>query len=125
MKLVVAGTRPKFVGLHEPEYRSFVRKVLTDIHNSTPITTILSGCATGPDTYGEEWANDNDIHVEYYPANWEEFGKKAGFIRNADMALACDEGVLFWNKDSKGTSNMLRCMYSRSKPVKIFFVPRR
>lgn len=43
-----------------------------------------------------------------FPAQWDEFGKKAGFIRNEQMhryiASKQDRGVIaFWDGESKGT----------------------
>ena len=37
---------------------------------------ILSGCAKGADTLGERYAKERGFPIEYYPANWSEYGKK-------------------------------------------------
>jgi hypothetical protein len=50
------------------------------------ITTVISGMAAGADTVGLEWARDNKLPVEEFPANWKQYGKSAGFRRNVEMA---------------------------------------
>lgn len=57
------------------------------------------------------WARERGIPVEHYPADWDQFQKRAGYIRNQQML---DEGkphlvVAFHSnlQDSKGTRNMV------------------
>lgn len=42
-----------------------------------------------------------------FPANWAEFGKYAGYIRNYDMGKNADMLIAFWDGKSKGTSHMI------------------
>lgn len=75
--------------------------------------TIISGGARGADTLGERYANIRGYHLLRFPANWDKYGKRAGYIRNAEMAkyaVADDSyGVLFafWDCESRGTKNMI------------------
>lgn len=71
------------------------------------ITSVLSGCANGPDTLGERWAKENDVHVEYYPANWNKDGGYAGLIRNRQMADNADAVIAVWDGKSTGTKDMI------------------
>lgn len=53
-------------------------------------------------------ATEHNYHLIVFPAQWDEFGKKAGFIRNEQMhryiASKQDRGVIaFWDGESKGT----------------------
>ena len=63
---------------------------------------------------------DNDIEVIEYPADWDKYGKSAGYIRNREMADVCDCAVIFWNGLSRGTANMIKLMRNRNKPVYVF-----
>lgn len=72
-----------------------------------PIATVLSGCACGVDTIGAQWAEERDIPVERYPADWHSFGRAAGPLRNAEMAQRADALLLIWHGDSPGSRNML------------------
>lgn len=60
------------------------------------------------DKYAERYATEHNYHLIVFPAQWDEFGKKAGFIRNEQMhryiASKQDRGVIaFWDGESKGT----------------------
>ncbi|QHJ85016.1 MAG: hypothetical protein [Bacteriophage sp.] len=72
---------------------------------------IVSGCCTGADELGEEFAGYWDIPVKRFPAEWSKHGKSAGPRRNADMAIyaAEDDGMLiaFWDGKSRGTKHMI------------------
>lgn len=72
---------------------------------------VISGAARGADTLGEHFAYDYQIAVRIFPAKWDELGKRAGWVRNAEMAKYAAEkhGVLFafWDGKSRGTKNMI------------------
>ncbi|KKM72212.1 hypothetical protein LCGC14_1422810, partial [marine sediment metagenome] len=53
---------------------------------------------------GENWANLMRIPVKKFPANWDKYGKQAGFIRNAEMAQYADAVILF--PGGRGTDHM-------------------
>ena len=46
--------------------------------------------------------------IRTFPANWAEFGKGAGLIRNKKMAKYADALIAFWDGKSKGTKNMIQ-----------------
>ena len=70
---------------------------------------IVSGCARGADTLGEQYANERGFTIEKYPANWEKYKKAAGFIRNEEMAKNADACIAFFSSinESKGTKDMI------------------
>ena len=70
---------------------------------------IVSGCAKGADSLGERYAEERNLHVIRKPANWDKFGKSAGYIRNAEMADISDGLIAFWNgnKEHSGTYHMV------------------
>ena len=72
--------------------------------------TIIDGAASGADALAEEWADDNDIPNERYPADWLTHGKSAGPIRNQQMLDAKPDAVVaFVDKplvESRGTKHM-------------------
>lgn len=71
------------------------------------ITTLISGTADGVDQLGEKWAKDNNIPIELHPADWDKWGRSAGTIRNQEMAECAEACILVWDRQSKGTKNML------------------
>lgn len=70
-------------------------------------TVVLSGDARGVDRMGEMWARLNFVRVERYPAQWEVYGKRAGPIRNAEMASNADALIAVWDGSSRGTAHMI------------------
>lgn len=79
------------------------------------ITEVISGCAKGVDKLGERWAEENNIPVKRFPANWEdktqpgaevrkrwnqwkkceeEYVFNAGFLRNSDMVEYGEQAIL-------------------------------
>lgn len=79
---------------------------------------VISGGAKGADYLGERFAKDADIPLEIYPANWNKFGKSAGFIRNAEMADRAEALIALWDGISKGTGNMIDL--ARRKKLQVY-----
>lgn len=53
------------------------------------------------------------------PADWDRLGKKAGMVRNAQMADYADAAIVFWDGKSNGTANMISNMKMRDKPCHV------
>lgn len=68
---------------------------------------IVSGCAKGADKLGERYAKLRSLKVYRFPAEWEMYGKVAGFIRNKEMAKNADALIAFWDGKSRGTKHMI------------------
>lgn len=71
------------------------------------ITEVVSGKCQGVDLFGEKYAKENEIKIKEFPANWKQFGKAAGPIRNGEMAKYADTLIAFWDQKSKGTKSMI------------------
>ena len=71
------------------------------------IGSVVSGHARGVDTLGEQFANENNLSLELYPANWNKFGKLAGRIRNTEMAKDSEALLAIWDGKSPGTKHMI------------------
>lgn len=73
---------------------------------------IISGHARGADTLGERFAKEHKVPLKIMPAEWNKYGKRAGIMRNAQMAIyasKADNGYLvaFKNGNTPGTMNMI------------------
>jgi len=115
MKLIIAGDR------NVTDIR-IVKEALLQFHNEHPdfkVTEIVSGCARGVDTLGERIAEEYNIPVKKFPADWEKFGKAAGPIRNIQMAEYADGLVAVLVETSKGTRSMIKEATKRNLIISI------
>jgi hypothetical protein len=88
---------------------------LEAVHAVYGITVIIEGEAAGADTLAKSWAEDRlgPDAVEKYPADWKQYGRAAGAIRNSQMLIdgKPDLVIAFVSKPlskSTGTENMVR-----------------
>jgi len=101
VKLIIAGSR-EFT-----DYELLTEMLAAKDLNADTVTEVVSGCARGADRLGEKWAGAQGIPIARFPANWDNYGKRAGFIRNSEMAEYADACIVFWNGSSKGTKHMI------------------
>lgn len=110
MKVLVCGSR------HFNDYER-LREVLSDI----TIEEIIHGGFRGTDTLAGRFAEENRISARRFPARWDEFGKRAGPLRNSQMlSEGCpDQVVAFIAPGSRGTKNMIEQAEAAGIPVTI------
>ena len=115
MKVIVAGGRD-FVE------RSGDRVRLRDALLNLGATEIVCGMARGADMFGYSVAKEMGLPIAEFPAEWDRFGKRAGMIRNAEMANYAD--ALIALPGGSGTLNMVAEANRRKLPVvKIGWLP--
>lgn len=68
---------------------------------------VVSGGARGVDYAGEIWAKANGIPVKVFPADWDKYGRGAGYRRNTQMAEYAEALVAVWDSESRGTHHMI------------------
>lgn len=113
MKVIIAGSR----GFDD--YNLLYRTcdlVLSQV--SSPIE-IVSGTAKGADLLGERYASDKGYGVTQFPANWDKYGKSAGYRRNAEMASYANALIVFWDGVSRGTKHMIDLAKKEGLQIKI------
>jgi len=114
-KLIVAGGR---------EFNNYpmLSKAIIDLSETLydqVAVSIVSGMARGADELGVRFAAQHNVKLYKFPADWNQYGKRAGFVRNKQMG-DCSDGLLaFWDGASKGTAQMIEYMRSLNKPVHI------
>jgi hypothetical protein len=67
---------------------------------------IISGTARGADQMAIKMADDRLIPVICMPGDWHAHGKRAGYLRNLDMANIATGCIVFWDGTSKGSLHM-------------------
>ncbi len=110
MKVIIAGCR-------DFNDYNFLKREIDKMN--LPITEIVSGGARGVDTLGEKYANELEIPIKRFPANWDLYGKSAGPIRNKEMAKYGNYLIAFWDGKSRGTKNMIDRMKELGKDFAI------
>lgn len=107
-KVIVAGSRSI------TDYKSVKR-----IIECSPLEMIevVSGTAKGVDSLGERYAQDNELPIQRFPADWDQYGKGAGHIRNGEMAKYATALLSIWDGESPGTANMVEQMKRLKKPI--------
>lgn len=80
---------------------------------------IVSGCARGADRLGERYAQVWDMPIKRFPAEWDRYGKSAGYRRNEQMADYADAAVVFWDGKSKGSAHMIDVARKKGLPVRV------
>ena len=109
MRIAIIGSR----GYAHPE------EVIDYVDSLDLSVIVVSGeCKDGPDKIAEDRAKDRGMTFEGYPADWTK-GKGAGFVRNGDIAKACDRLKAFWDGESNGTMDTIKKALKLKKPVSI------
>lgn len=85
-----------------------------------PGSTIVHGAARGADRIAAQEGQKLGHLIEAHPADWSAYGKRAGFIRNKEMALlGADLCIAFWDGHSKGTSMMVDLADDHGIPLEL------
>lgn len=114
-KLIVAGGRD----FNDYEQLSAALHELANGIYKDHAVSIVSGTARGADALGSEFAKINNVKLYEFPADWDTYGKRAGFLRNECMANFADGLLAFWDGQSRGTKHMVETMERMGKPVYI------
>jgi hypothetical protein len=95
---------------------------ICDVVASLPSdAVVIEGEARGADSMARRAAEMRGLKVERYPAKWDEFGKRAGPIRNHQMLKEGSPTHVIYFHDSieasKGTAHMVAISRSAGVPV--------
>lgn len=111
MRLAVIGSRD-FTDYH------LMRFVLCVYHEeANGNLQIVSGGARGADRLSEKFAEEFDLDVKIFLAEWHKYGKSAGYRRNAEIVDHATELVAFWDGKSKGTEHSINLARKAGKKV--------
>jgi hypothetical protein len=112
-KVIICGTR------YFSDYELLKAKCDYYLKNKESVT-IISGCAKGADSLGEQYAIEKGFELLKYPADWDRYGKSAGYKRNQQMAEIADGVIAFWDSVSKGTHHMINI--AKEKNIRVIVV---
>lgn len=113
-RVIVAGSRQ--FSDYELLKRELDRLLINKISEGIQV---VCGEARGADSLGKQYAIEKGYSVASYPADWNRYGKAAGYYRNQQMADNADALVAFWDGISSGTENMIQIARQKRIPVRI------
>lgn len=110
MRVLVCGGRDygwldkeNHIGWDETEHRLMGETLSAIAHP----WELICGMAFGADTMAYNWAKSNGIKVHEYPADWDRYGKRAGYIRNKQMLDEGTPDLVIAFPGGKGTKMMV------------------
>lgn len=115
MKVIIAGGRT----FNTQQHYELLKEVCTEMLSKCTNIEIVSGTARGADSLGENFATEMGYDIKRFPADWNQFGKGAGHIRNKQMADYADALIVFWDEESKGTKSMISLAKKQNLQIKI------
>lgn len=124
LRVIIAGSRGFGQGLMSKGDFEIMTKCLDEVlgkaRENGDCIVILSGTARGADRMGEAYAKLRGYECEQYPADWDKYGRSAGYNRNAFMARNATHLITFWDGESRGTMHMQDIMKKMEKPTRTF-----
>lgn len=115
MKLIIAGGRDfNNEDLLCVELNKLVAEGIID-----ESVELICGMARGADMLGYRVFKQQDLPIHEFHPDWDGLGKRAGFVRNADMGNAADLALIFWDGKSRGTKHMIDFMVRVGKPHRV------
>lgn len=90
----------------------FVTRLISKRVENGDEILIITGDNKGVDRMAEAYGTKHNYDVYIYEAHWDEYGNKAGYMRNEEMFYkvctrknkAC---ILFWDGENKSTHNLI------------------
>ena len=76
-------------------------------HGDDYTMNIVSGMARGADRLAVQFCRIHGVQLIEMPANWNHYGKSAGYRRNTDMSAISQGLIAFWDGKSRGTKHMI------------------
>lgn len=108
MKVLICGSR----SINDP---TLVSRAVSQ--SGMAPTHIISGGARGVDRLAFEYASSRGIEFTEYLADWDRYGKRAGFMRNCVMVGVAQAVIAIWDGKSQGTKHSIDYATSQGKRV--------
>lgn len=114
MKLLVCGGRTYGQRVGESDT---LDRALSAFASGHDVTLVVHGAARGADSLAGEWARLHGVDVVEYPAEWNKYGRSAGFKRNKQMLDAESPDWVIAFPGGTGTNMMVNLALQAGVPV--------
>ena len=114
-RVIIAGSRSfQNYDLLKAKTDHFLSKVpqTHEIH-------IVCDGARGADLLGAQYAKERGYCIDSFPADWNKYGKSAGYRRNVQMAENADAVIVFWDGTSRGSKHMIDIAKDHHLPCRV------
>lgn len=113
MKLAIVGSRTF------DDYETLVIALYAWVQTHGTPTAIVSGGARGADRLAARFARDIGVELIEFIPEWDKLGKRAGYVRNAQIVNEADAGIAFWDGVSRGTKHSINLFHQSKKPFSV------
>jgi hypothetical protein len=121
-----AAVRLAIVGSRDyTDWRWFQARVdsyLKEFHENHKPTEIISGGARGVDAMAKRYAEQHGIEYVEFPANWAQFGRSAGPIRNGQIVKRATHMLALPSRAGRGTQNAINQALEAKLHVRSYYV---
>ncbi len=93
------------------------RHTLVDVLSQLDIDEMAQGGAKGADFWSKKWAEDHTIPCATFKADWKQYRRAAGAIRNAEMLKEFDPDAVVALPGGNGTADMVKKARRAGVPV--------
>ena len=113
------GRRVAIVGSRDFHNYDFLAKTVVETLNHLKIapSVIISGGASGADQLAERFAREYGLQTLIFPANWSQYGRRAGAIRNQQIVDQADILFAFRINNSPGTTITINMAEQKGIPT--------
>ena len=105
-RVLVCGGRK--YGLGNDKEKLHVSQVLSALHDTRFISTVIEGGAEGADACAKIWADQASVPSQTYNADWKSHGRSAGPRRNQWMLDEGKPDLVVAFPGGSGTADMVR-----------------
>lgn len=116
-RIIIAGSRS--ITDHDLVYDEFADFWSAFGASECQDPIIVSGGARGVDSCAKELADIYHLPYVEFEADWDQYGKAAGFIRNDKMANFADCCLVIWDGKSKGAKHMVHTALDKGLITKL------
>lgn len=113
MKLAIVG------GRDFTNYKKFKKIVNDYLENLDAPEEIISGGAQGVDSMAEKYAEEKNIPIVVFQADWKKHGIKAGIMRNTDIVKSSTHVLALPTQNSRGTYDSINKAKQMKKKLTI------